>query len=322
MTSLISAFGRDPDLASIDANDRAKLLQLLYIASGCDFLSFWVGHGKCGFLNCLFQYAPFITSGRYAVGKMTDIENFEQSLFAFYRMIGSLYFKQARTEFSSEFTNPSDLFKDLKNKYPNSNDLEIHNLWLSNIRNAVNARTIGGEEHAMPSDSAITKHWQRSVLIHKVWAQAAENKVSVPSFQEYGFAIENKQLKVIWDTNEHMALIEKRTKRLLNGCSCKKGCKHQSCSCRGSCKPCGAGCKCLNCTNVCEETTAQQNEIVISDILSQEQDATIEPDNDLEVEFEEVANIEYEMPQEDTPDNINKDVDIDMDVDIDDNQDN
>ncbi len=41
----IEALYEDPDLASIPKPKRAKILQILYISTGCDFTSFFVGIG-------------------------------------------------------------------------------------------------------------------------------------------------------------------------------------------------------------------------------------------------------------------------------------
>lgn len=46
MSRLASALQRDPDFSSIPQDEREKTLQLLYLTSGCDFISFGLGMGK------------------------------------------------------------------------------------------------------------------------------------------------------------------------------------------------------------------------------------------------------------------------------------
>ncbi len=67
VNSFISALGRDPGLFSFPVSKCPNLLQFLYIVSGCDYTSFWAGHGKVSFMNCLFRYSEFI-SNRYHSG--------------------------------------------------------------------------------------------------------------------------------------------------------------------------------------------------------------------------------------------------------------
>ncbi len=45
MNRFSEAVSIDPDLSSIPVEDRAKTLQALYVATGCDFTSFFVGIG-------------------------------------------------------------------------------------------------------------------------------------------------------------------------------------------------------------------------------------------------------------------------------------
>ena len=42
---------------------RPQALQSLYVCTGCDYTSYFVGVGKCTFLVTFFQYASFIASG-------------------------------------------------------------------------------------------------------------------------------------------------------------------------------------------------------------------------------------------------------------------
>ncbi len=60
INDLISSLHRDPELAYIPKAQRSKCLQILYMVSGCDYLLFWVDHGKVHFLNTLILYVRYI----------------------------------------------------------------------------------------------------------------------------------------------------------------------------------------------------------------------------------------------------------------------
>ena len=45
LPALISAFEDDPDLAGIEKTDIPKIVQMLFISTGCDFISFFNGLG-------------------------------------------------------------------------------------------------------------------------------------------------------------------------------------------------------------------------------------------------------------------------------------
>ena len=60
MNNFVECLKTDPDLHSIPPAHRGKILQVIYIATGCDFVSFFVGIGKATFLKAFFQYAQFI----------------------------------------------------------------------------------------------------------------------------------------------------------------------------------------------------------------------------------------------------------------------
>ena len=49
MNKFLEAISNDPDLNAIPTGERAKILQVLYIATGCDFTPFFIGIGKGAF---------------------------------------------------------------------------------------------------------------------------------------------------------------------------------------------------------------------------------------------------------------------------------
>ena len=68
---------------------------MLFVVSGCDYISFFKGHGKGAFLNTFYQHAAFI-SGDNAFGLLSNIleGTKEEGFLAFLRLIGCLYFKK------------------------------------------------------------------------------------------------------------------------------------------------------------------------------------------------------------------------------------
>ena len=63
MKALCKAIELDPDLSSIPSPHRCQVLQTIYVATGCDYASFFAGMGKARFLSTCFQYSSFIASG-------------------------------------------------------------------------------------------------------------------------------------------------------------------------------------------------------------------------------------------------------------------
>ena len=62
LNALLLAITRDPDLSGIPPSGRPQALQTLYVCTGCDYVSFFAGIGKCSFLSTFFQHASFIAS--------------------------------------------------------------------------------------------------------------------------------------------------------------------------------------------------------------------------------------------------------------------
>ena len=65
-------------------------------------------------------------------------------------------------------------------------------------------------------------------------------------------------LEIFWDTAENIQKIKQKVRLLMNGCSCKSGCRTGRCGCKKRGAVCGAGCCCAHCENT--EHIAQQEE--------------------------------------------------------------
>ena len=86
LSALITAFTNDPDLSSLSPSILPQVFQTLFVATGCDYISFFSGIGKATFLRYFFQNVEFITSGRdNAPGTLADVglenNNFEAVFF-------------------------------------------------------------------------------------------------------------------------------------------------------------------------------------------------------------------------------------------------
>jgi len=63
LTVLNTAIQNDPDLVAINPAILPKVLQTIYVCTGCDYISFFSQLGKATFIRYFFQYASFITGG-------------------------------------------------------------------------------------------------------------------------------------------------------------------------------------------------------------------------------------------------------------------
>ena len=168
LDNLLKALNLDPDLASLPRHDIPFIFQMLFICSGCDYISYFARQGKATFFNAFFQHAAFI-SGQQMDGLLSDTseERIEMGFLAFLRLIGTLYFKKhyaAMVSLKGTET-PLQLF----HAHPPSTDLkEQHLLWYNNIRQVVSDR-ITSEEERMPSPTSMWRHWLRACWVACMW---------------------------------------------------------------------------------------------------------------------------------------------------------
>ena len=55
MNNLVKSLELDPDLANIPKQSLNNVFQMLYITSGCDYISYFAGLGKAAFLMHFFN---------------------------------------------------------------------------------------------------------------------------------------------------------------------------------------------------------------------------------------------------------------------------
>ena len=107
LTTMICLLHNDPDLARIGNKILPKVMQTIYVATGCDYTSFFSQIGKATFLRYYFQYASFIIAGIDSIpGTLADVSLYDGSYklgyLAFVRLVGTVYFKKHSSGFVTD----------------------------------------------------------------------------------------------------------------------------------------------------------------------------------------------------------------------------
>ena len=74
MGAFLQVIENNPDLAHVPTQRRPMVLQATYVATSCDYISYFKGIGKVFFRNVLFQQAKFIMGGSTPVGSLADFD--------------------------------------------------------------------------------------------------------------------------------------------------------------------------------------------------------------------------------------------------------
>ena len=260
-------------MAGLDTTELAQILQILFVCTGCDYISFFSGLGKATFLRYFFQYATFIT-GINAQGSLANIhlqrDDYKQGFLAFLRLVGTVYY-------ASGFDMPSPESHFLQFSTA-CNQLAHHQQWINDVRQNIADRSTF-DNSMMPSTEALCFHWKRASWVLHMWAQSDRNHMVLEPITEYGWSLEDGQLKVTWDTEENMRTVRERLNVLLKGCKCITGCKNRICGCRKKGTFCSEGCQCTNCENHGLPTQDREDladialeEVVQSNTTSEEDD--------------------------------------------------
>lgn len=246
---LIDLLKRDPDLAHIPELHIPRILQTLFVATGCDYISFFAGIGKAFFLKVFFEHAKFIAvdlSGPF-VGSIANSDLCDQatvSQLAFIRLVGCAYFKKHTNAFYGH--TPSSLMNSFDTD--SLSPLEQHRKWLDHLRQTIWDR-ISSENETIPSFEALQYHWLRSCWVLHMWQQAESARMVLAPLEGNGWLREEGILNIVWDTPVNRLKVKQRVRLLMNGCGCKTGCRSGRCGCKKSGSICGAGCRCVNCEN-------------------------------------------------------------------------
>lgn len=277
--ALLTAFCNDPDLSNLERNDIASSMQAVFVSTGCDFVSFFQGHGKASFLNTLFEYSGFISANSgNAPGTLASTDH--NGLLAFFRLVGCAYFRKHKSAFQPTYLTPIAIFLSLQNE--SLAPAEHHSAWLELMRERLWSK-INYEEEMIPSDGALERHWKRSQWILSVWKQATSHLIVYPPLVGNGWIQPDpKTLSIDWDSKNNIQHIRSRVALITKGCKCRTGCRTGRCGCKKKGRECNVGCTCENCCN----SQLTSNTHVDLEVLE-----TIEStltDSDLEDEVDEI----------------------------------
>ena len=173
MNNMLTALATDPDLSEIHAEARPQVIQSIYVATGCDYTSFFHGLGKVTFLATFFQHAAFISGRNSPPGTMGETGD-SDSKFSFLRLIGCAYYKQHVSAFRSQ--TPEALFFSVTNA---TSTHDHHAKWLAKIRTTVRER-VDTESKSMPSTEALLLHWRRCTWVVEMWHSATLESIDLP----------------------------------------------------------------------------------------------------------------------------------------------
>jgi len=247
---LLNQLSKHTDLKSLDSGNLGKIFQVLYVCTGCDYVSYFKHHGKTNFYNTLFDYAKFITGDTsFGTPNMTEVGKQDCGFYSFIRLVGCEYFRSVASKFICQLqVAKADLLFDITLSEANDNIRQAHSLWLDKIRSVVSLNS-ENEDYYLPSTDALELHWKRVCWVAQVWESAAIRYISYPDVVLYGWTISNGVLSVVWDSEDNFQRCEKLVKFWTRGCQCKKACL-RNCGCRRGSKSCGPGCLCISsCTN-------------------------------------------------------------------------
>ncbi len=251
LSNLITALELDPDLASLPRSSLCNIFQLLFICSGCDYVSYFHGHGKVAFLNTFFQHAPFIT-GEHADGLLSDTgeDVKERGFLSSLRLIGTLYSKKHISAMASlkNVETPQQLY----NSITEASIKEKHVAWYNTISSIVCER-ISDKRDRVPSHTSMWRHWLRCCWVGMMWNNATQQDLNedLPEPESSGWIKKSDGcFDFDWECDEDHQSVQKTINFLTKGCSCKTGCGNQRCGCVKNGRKCGPSCNCHNCQNV------------------------------------------------------------------------
>ena len=221
---LADVLKHDPNLSHIADGDVAQIIQTLFVATGCDYVSFFSGIGKNFFYHVFLSNAMFIMADHPRA--LYLYEQAQSSLLPFIRLVGCAYMKKHANAFYGH--TPESLFNSFSGA---SSPTEQHTKWLDHLRQGIWDR-ITQENESIPSFTALQLHWKRCCWVLHMWQQAESNNVVLAPLSSNGWARdEDGSLVICWDTEESRRKVKERVMLLLKGCGCKSGCKSGRCGC-------------------------------------------------------------------------------------------
>ena len=154
--ALIHAFENDPDLASLPRLSIPIIMEMVYVCTGCDYVSFFHGLGKASFMNALYRCAEFITADKNDIpGSLSNFDELssEDGFLSFLRLIGCGHFIEHKSEFLPCYHTPQSYFNSFFKD--GQSPREHHFKWLDDLRNRI-WEEIKYEEEMVPSSGAFS----------------------------------------------------------------------------------------------------------------------------------------------------------------------
>ena len=178
LSTMSDSLRNDPDLARIGSEILPMVMQTIYVATGCDYTSFFSQIGKATFLRYYFQYASFITEGVNSTpGTLADVSlsdgSYKLGYLAFVHLVGTVYFKKHSSGFFTD--SPSSHFANFTDQHLTIE--QHHSRWLDDIRQTIWYRT-KFENEMIASDEALMLHWKRTCWVLHMWNQADSSEMS------------------------------------------------------------------------------------------------------------------------------------------------
>ena len=275
----------DPDLARIDNNILPKIMQTIYVATGCDYTSFFSQIGKATFLRYYFQYASFITGGidstpgTLAHTLLSD-GSYKLGYLAFVRLVGTVYFKKHSSGFVTD--SPRTHFANFMDQHLTSE--QQHSRWLDDIRQTIWYRT-KFENEMIASDEALLLHWKRTCWILHMWNQSDSSAMTLLPMTSYGWWMRERVVTVEWDTESNIRAIKHRVDLLTKGCKCTTSCSTNRCGCRKKGNKCSLGCECINCINTENDASVSPVSEEMREVAIEEEHATSPVDEIMDLVF-------------------------------------
>ena len=181
---LVECFMKDPDLGKVTPAKRCSILQPLFVATGCDYLSFFSGIGKTNFYKV---FSNMQHSYQVASKNKVNWTAHHSAFLSFLRLVGSAYYKKHVAAFDAN--SPHALFKQQRATSPEDH----HQQWLYTIRDGVWQRA-DVKDDCVPSESALLLHWKRACWVIELWRQAECRRIESRPLNGNGWVLHNNQL--------------------------------------------------------------------------------------------------------------------------------
>jgi len=120
---------------------------------------------------------------------------------------------------------------------------------------------------------------------------------SYSDLSDYGWYMENEELKVVWESPENLQQVQRTVEYLMQGCKCKTGCITRRCKCKKQTIQCGPSCHCINCNNTPSFVSQPEQEL--------------QAEQDDQTDSEDTSDKEMSSDEE-SVDELNREVDMIM----------